>query len=298
MINKTPLKTVNVSGKNVAIFELGKSNIDNVTVESFGEEWSKFDSFSEEEINNVGNEYFDIVDFEGINAKDMTALDAGCGTGRWSIYLSKKVKDVYAIDPSKAIFSAAELTKNIPNIHLVNCSIDDMPFENESFDFVFSLGVLHHIPDTQQALKDLVTKLKPGGYCLIYLYYSLDNRGVFYKLIFHLSSLFRFVISKLPKTPKKLVCDLIAFTVYLPFVGLSKLVSLIFGKKLGNKIPLAYYTDKTINVIRNDALDRFGTPLEQRFSKIEIQKMMENVGMKDIKFSNNQPYWHVIGKKK
>lgn len=298
MINKKPNRLINVAGKEVAIYELGKENIDSVTVESFGEEWSKFNSFSEEEITKVGDEYFDIIDFEKINAKEMTVLDAGCGTGRWSIYISRKVKTVYAIDPSKAIFSAAELTKNISNINLVNCSIDDMPFENDSFDIVFSLGVLHHIPDTKMALNDLVNKIKPGGYCLLYLYYSLDNRGVFYKLIFHCSSVFRYVISKLPNGIKKMVCDLIAFLIYLPFIGFSKLISRVFGTKFGNKIPLSYYNGKTLNVIRNDALDRFGTPLEQRFSKVEITNMMKSVGLTDIVFSKNQPYWHVIGRKK
>jgi hypothetical protein len=72
---------------------------------------------------------------------------------------------------------------------------------------------------------------------------------------------------------------------------------LLFGKKLGSKIPLSYYSNKSLNVIRNDALDRFGTPLEQRFSKKQIIQMMENSGLHDITFSNNEPYWHVVGRK-
>ena len=50
-------------------------------------------------------------------------------------------------------------------------------------------------------------------------------------------------------------------------------------------------------MIRNDALDRFGTSLEQRFSKKEIEEMMRNCGLDHIKFSENIPYWHVIGKR-
>jgi hypothetical protein len=72
---------------------------------------------------------------------------------------------------------------------------------------------------------------------------------------------------------------------------------MILGKKWGDKIPLSYYGNKSFNVIRNDALDRFGTPLEQRFSKVQIESMMQKAGLTDIKFSNNQPYWHVIGRK-
>ena len=193
--------------------------------------------------------------------------------------------------------AAANLTKDIPGIHLIKASAENIPFEDDTFDLVISLGVLHHIPDTQKALNTIVKKVNKGGQCLIYLYYALDNRSFFYKMIFYISSFFRFFISKSPSFFKKIICDIIAIFVYLPFIFLSKLVKTILGEKWGNKIPLSYYSNKSFNVIRNDSLDRFGTPLEQRFSKKQIEKMMHEAGLHDIKFSNNQPYWHVIGQK-
>lgn len=284
------------NNKDVHVFNTEDDNIDQVTVESFGEEWSKFNYFDEKEIENIGNEYFDIVDFSKYDEQS-TVLDVGCGTGRWSIYLSSKFSNVYAMDPSKAIYAAANLTKDIPGVHLIKASAENIPFEDDTFDLVISLGVLHHIPDTQKALNTIVKKVNKGGQCLIYLYYALDNRSFFYKMIFYISSFFRFFISKSPSFLKKITCDLIAIFVYLPFILLSKLVKNVLGEKWGNKIPLSYYSNKSFNVIRNDSLDRFGTPLEQRFSKKQIEKMMNKAGLRDIKFSNNQPYWHVIGQK-
>lgn len=284
------------NNKDVHVFNTEDDNIDQVTVESFGEEWSKFNYFDEKEIENIGNEYFDIVDFSKYDEQS-TVLDVGCGTGRWSIYLSSKFSNVYAMDPSKAIYAAANLTKDIPGVHLIKASAENIPFEDETFDLVISLGVLHHIPDTQKALNTIVKKVNKGGQCLIYLYYALDNRSFFYKMIFYTSSFFRFFISKSPSFLKKIICDLIAIFVYLPFIFLSKLVKTVLGEKWGNKIPLSYYSNKSFNVIRNDSLDRFGTPLEQRFSKKQIEKMMQKSGLHDIKFSNNQPYWHVMGQK-
>jgi SAM-dependent methyltransferase len=284
------------NNKDVHVFNTEDDNIDQVTVESFGEEWSKFNYFDEKEIENIGNEYFDIVDFSKYDEQS-TVLDVGCGTGRWSIYLSSKFSNVYAMDPSKAIYAAANLTKDIPGVHLIKASAENIPFEDETFDLVISLGVLHHIPDTQKALNTIVKKVNKGGQCLIYLYYALDNRSFFYKMIFYTSSFFRFFISKSPSFLKKIICDLIAIFVYLPFIFLSKLVKTVLGEKWGNKIPLSYYSNKSFNVIRNDSLDRFGTPLEQRFSKKQIEKMMQKAGLHDIKFSNNQPYWHVMGQK-
>ncbi|MEQ8909569.1 MAG: class I SAM-dependent methyltransferase [Vicingaceae bacterium] len=293
--SKSPIKERKVGKHKVACFELGKENIDLETVTSFGDEWLKFDEFSEEDIKTAGDQYFDIVGENKLN-RDMTALDLGCGSGRWTHYISKKAKRIEAIDPSEAVFQAAAIHQSLDNVRFSRAGVETIPFEDESFDFVMSLGVLHHIPDTAKALESLLKKLKPGGYALIYLYYALDNRGFLYRLIFHISTLFRKIISSSPKFLKHLVCDLIAILVYLPFVGLTKLVQL-FGRKLYLKVPLAYYRDKSWNIIRNDALDRFGTPLEQRFTQAEIQSMLQQSGMDDIEFSNNEPYWHVTARK-
>ena len=271
-------------------------NLDQETVDSFGEEWTAFDEFEEDEINQIGDEYFDIV-HPSLFGKDKTALDVGCGSGRWSLYAAQKFGFVEAIDPSKAVFIAAQNAQKVDNIRVTQAGVNTIPFQDESFDFVFSLGVLHHIPDTQAAMQASVKKLKKGGHFLVYLYYSLDNRGLLYKLLFHLSNSIRFFISKLPATLKKLCCDLIAYLVYMPLVALAGMVKSL-GLKFWKKLPLSYYVGKSSFVIRNDSLDRFGTPLEQRFSKIEIEQMMKACGLDEIQFSPNTPYWHAIGKKK
>ena len=291
-----PLNTDEVANKTISHFEVDDRNIDHVTVESFGEEWDKFDAFSKEEISQVGNEYFDIVDLDGL--KNASVLDVGCGTGRWTKFIAPYVSHVDSIDPSKAVYSAAKLLEKEDNVRLSIASVSNLPFPEGSFDFVFSLGVLHHIPDTQQAMKDAVKMVKKNGQFLVYLYYSLDNKGAFYKFIFHTSTLFRRVICKMPQGLKSVVCDIIAFTVYLPFIGLGKLLKMMLPKsKVYQKIPLSYYVGKSLNIVRNDALDRFGTPLEQRFSRKEIEEMMINSGLKDIRFSEQTPYWHALGTK-
>jgi hypothetical protein len=138
--------------------------------------------------------------------------------------------------------------------------------------------------------------VKKNGWLLLYIYYSLDNRSAFYRFIFHCSDLVRRVISSMPQFLKNFFCDLIAVFVYLPFIGITKFVKL-FSPSLAVKVPLSYYSDKPWKVIRNDSLDRFGTPLEKRFSKKEIEDMLTKAGMKDICFSANEPYWHVVASK-
>lgn len=294
---RAPDSHLQAGGKQIACFTAGTENVDLKTVQSFGEEWEKFSHFSSEEIQAIGHEYFDIVSKAALNSSSVV-LDAGCGTGRWTLYAAKHAHFVEAIDPSKAVISAAHLTAGVPNVRVTQSAIDNLPFADASFDFVFSLGVLHHIPDTFAALQVLAKKVKPGGHLLLYLYYSLDNRGSLYKSVFFISNILRSAVSKMNGPLKRLVCDVLAVMLYWPFVTLAKAAkALLPGSGLYKKIPLAYYVDKSWNVIRNDALDRFGTPLEQRFSRMQIQEMMEKAGLRDVVFSENAPYWHTIGRK-
>jgi len=160
-----------------------------------------------------------------------------------------------------------------------------------------SIGVLHHIPDTQMGIIDCVKKLKPGGYFYCYLYYNLETKNVLYRFIFRISDLVRKVVSKMPSKLKRLTCDVLAVLLYMPFVFSGRLLNAIGMSKLAKRIPLADYIDKTFFVIRNDSLDRFGTTLEQRFSKQEVIDLMERSGLVDIVVSPSSPYYHAVGRR-
>jgi SAM-dependent methyltransferase len=271
------------------------SNIDRETVDSFGEEWTRFSEFDPAEIKRVGDEYFDLMkdSFKG----NELALDLGCGSGRWSAYVAPKVGFVEAVDPSSAVYIASGMLKDFPNVRVTQCDVDSLPFADDSFDFIFSLGVLHHIPDTAAAIKSAIKKLKPGGRILLYLYYRFDNRGLLFRTLFAISDVIRRIISRFPHKVKVIVCDIIAAVVYMPLVSIARMVKFLGGNKTYTKLPLAYYVNKSFYIMRNDALDRFGTPLEQRFTREEIRRMLENSGVCRIQFSPNEPFWHVVAEK-
>ncbi len=293
-----PVKTIRIDNAEIASFVTKEdSNLDEETVRSFGEEWVKFSQFSKDEIRNAGDQYFDIVSDEICN-RETIALDMGCGTGRWSAYLAPRVKFIEAIDPSKAVLSAFKLTSHQKNIRVTQAGVDSIPFADESFDFAMGIGVYHHIPDTKKAMADTIKKIKPGGHFLTYVYYNLDGRGRFYKFLFSVVNLMRRGVSSLPTGLKKLTCDVIAIFIYMPLVLTARFFRLFSPNgNFWKKVPLSYYADKSWNIIRNDALDRFGTPLEQRFSKTELIDMLTDCGLENIVVSDGMPYWHAVGRK-
>jgi len=272
-----------------------KTNIDIKTVKGFGDEWERFNQ-SELELTekiNGFNLYFNIFPWDKINSNSI-GFDAGCGSGRWASLVAPKVKTLFCVDPSSAIQVAKRNLSDFNNCIFLNESIDE--FSKKYNDFGYSLGVLHHIPDTKAALQNCVNTLKPGAPFLLYLYYSFDNKPFWYFYIWKLSDYFRKIISILPNGLRYLVSQLIAFIVYVPLAKFAKLIEKI-GFNVSN-LPLSSYKNNSLYTIRTDALDRFGTRLEQRFSKNEIYNMMIESDLTEIKFSESIPFWCAVGIKK
>ena len=295
--NQAPLQVMAGKNREIAIFSTEGKNIDQHVVQSFGEEWLKFNDFSDEAITESANEYFDILSDQIIN-KNTYAIDIGCGTGRWTKFLTDKVGFIEAIDPSNAIFAADKLLGKIENVRLTKASTDNIPFADETFDFAMSIGVLHHIPDTQQAMMDCVKKIKRGGYFYCYLYHNLEKMNWFFKKLFRISEVLRKIVSKLPSPSKRFVCDIFAVIIYMPFILLARFLIVLGFQETAKKMPLSFYHNKSFFIIRNDSLDKFGTSLEQRFSEKDVKELMTNCGLEDIVISEGLPFYHTIGRKK
>ncbi len=273
-----------------------KQKSEKKVIEDFGMEWVHFDqsSISNLDKKKIFDDYFKIFPKKILN-KHSIGFDAGCGTGRWSYFVAPLVKKMHCIDPSNSINIAKKNLKKFNNCKFYKQTILKMKLPNNSMDFGFSLGVLHHTIDVKSNLNNCVDKLKKDSPFLLYLYYKFENKPMIYKIFWQISDIFRKVISRLPFALKVIVCNIIAIVIYFPLAKLC-----MFMKKFNLKIssiPLYYYHDKPFYVMKNDSLDRFGTTLEKRFSQKEIREMMLEAGLKNIKFSKNEPYWVAIGYK-
>lgn len=294
--SREPNHFIEREGFRIASF-LDENGRKEIVEQTFNEEWSKFSKFSEKEISKAGDQYFDIVDESMLNSTS-TVMDLGCGSGRWTRYVAPKAGFVEALDVISSVHKAAIMNKDKKNVRITQAGVFDIPFPDQSFDFIFCLGVLHHLEQPFEALKAASLKLKPGGHFLIYLYYKLDGAGWLNRLLFHFSVPVRIFVSSLPSRLKLPLCDFIAVVIYLPLVFFARLLKIMVGDKKWLKfIPLIYYTDKSLRIIRNDALDRFGTPVEKRFSKAEVEDLLENAGLKMVKVSDKAPFWHAVARK-
>lgn len=270
---------------------MNESNVDWTVVEGFGEEWSRFqqDQMTESEYLRTFNDYFHLFPWTSLPAGNRGA-DIGCGSGRWAKLAAAKVGKLYAVDPSKAALAVARKNcDGIANVEYINAAVHELPFDEGELDFAYSLGVLHHVPDTEAAIGQVAKVLKPGAPFLIYLYYRFENRSPLFRMIWQLTDLVRRKICRLQPSSKHLVCDLIAGLVYFPLTRLA-----FFAEKVGinpHGIPLSYHRSSSFYTMRTDALDRFGTQLEHRFSKVEIEGMLQRSGFTKPVFSEREPYW-------
>ena len=277
-------------------------NLDQGVIDGFGHEWAAFDYAETETAEALDAQfaaYCAPLDLGDFNPTTSVAGDFGAGSGRWSSRLAPYFSLVYALEPSNG--ASQVLRKKFtgdPKIVVLQETVGANSIPAASLDLAMSLGVLHHIPDTALAIKDVSRSIKPGGVFLCYLYYNLENKPTYYKVIFKGVNVMRRVISASPQKVRRLSATVIAAIVYWPLARLSRVLSKL-GRNTSN-LPLHHYADMPFVMLANDALDRFGTSLEQRFSKAEITEMLRaaDFDLTTLKFSDSEPFWTFAVNKK
>ncbi len=266
------------------------TNLDEATVRGFGDEWSRFDqsALDDAERQRIFDDYFGIFPWDLIDAQS-TGADIGCGSGRWALLVAPRVGTLHCVDPSEALDVARRNLAALPNVQFHRASVDTLPFADASLDFAYSLGVLHHVPDTAAAIASVGRALKPGAPLLLYLYYAFDNRPVWFRALWRSSDLLRQAIARLPMPLRFGSSQLIAGVVYWPLARIARLLDRMGA--LPASFPLSAYRNLSFYTMRTDALDRFGTRLEQRFTRGQIARMLAAAGFRDVRFSPRVPFW-------
>ncbi len=272
-----------------------QANVDQDTVDGFGDEWRRFDqrAVSDDELAALFAAYFAVFPWAALPA-DAVGFDLGCGSGRWARQVAPRVGRLHAIDPAAdALTVARRNLAGCANAQVHLAGVDAIPLADGSMDFGYSLGVLHHVPDTARGLRACVRKLKPGAPFLLYLYYAFDNRPWWFRQVWRASDVVRRGVSRLPPPARYAASQALAAGVYWPLARTARVL-----ERLGvnvERVPLSAYRDRSFYVMRNDALDRFGTRLEQRFTRAGMRALMEGAGLERVTFHDDVPYWTAVG---
>jgi SAM-dependent methyltransferase len=205
-------------------------------------------------------------------------LDAGCGSGRDCKIAGQAEATVIGVDFSAAVETAAANTAHLPNVQIIQADIFHLPFKREIFEFIYSIGVLHHTPDTKKALSSLIPFLRELGEIAVWLYPRWPFPVEWYNRIL------RSFTTRL--SHEKLHC----LAVRLEPIGLLKLQLLtsdkwwpkILGQLLrGLTIGISYHPDREIRIC--DTFDWFSPSYQWHHTDEEVERWFRSLGLIDIK---------------
>jgi SAM-dependent methyltransferase/uncharacterized protein YbaR (Trm112 family) len=255
--------------------DLGEGEVGRKTQASFGYEWTHFADWRPSGESNFAD-YFGTFDLGSLRGR--CVLDAGCGMGRHTRQIAPFCGEVIAVDFSRAIDSAARNVADRQNVLCIQGDLTKLPVASDAFDFVYSIGVLHHIEDTAGALRGLVRAAKPGAQIRVYLYWKRQGlAGAALWLI----TLARKATTRLPFPVLRSLCWLLSVFLTITVVIPYRVFGYLRGE-IQDTWPLSVYAKYPFTVLYNDQFDRFSAPIEKRYSRDEVKALLESVGLKDV----------------
>ena len=251
------------------------------TARSFGYEWQAFSEMLPDYESNF-RWYFER--FAPDQFKDARVLDAGCGTGRHTFHMARSgAREVVAMDLSQAIEVAAHNNRENPNTHFIQADIYHPPFRPGSFDLVYSLGVLHHLPDPERGFRTLLPLVRAGGFLNIYLYWNLEGEPAWRRAALAAVTQVRRITTHLPHPLLQKLSWLVAAGFEVAFVLPARALERISAtRKLADRVPLGHYRKYSFRVLYTDQFDRFSAPIENRYSRVEVEGWLERAGLEDV----------------
>ena len=251
------------------------------TARSFGYEWQAFSEMLPDYEANF-RWYFERFTPEQFAGKRV--LDAGCGTGRHTFHMARSgAREVVALDFSQAIEVAARNNRANQNTHFVQADIYHPPFPPGSFDFVYSLGVLHHLPDPERGFRTLLPLLRVGEFINVYLYWNLEGEAAWRRSLLKAVTHMRRFTTRLPHALLQRVSWMIAVGFQLAFILPSRALARFSATRPhADRVPLGHYRKYSFRVLYTDQFDRFSAPIENRYSRAEVAEWFARAGLTDV----------------
>ena len=263
------------------------------TALSFGFEWNQFPEMRPEWERNF-------LEYQAPHEPNFflgkRVLDAGCGSGRHAYHAAQFGAEVWAMDLGSAVEVAKRNTTDSPGVHVVQGDIYNPPFQRQGFDYIYSLGVLHHLPAPDAGLRSLLELLKPGGEFQVYLYWRPEGQPLKSALLAVMSAL-RTVTTRLPFRAVYAVSYPVAWLAFGCFVWPYRIMRHVPGlRSLAERMPMKQYSQYPFRVCLNDQFDRLSAPIENRYTKKQVEAFLTRAGL-DVVYIGPNCGWVATGRK-
>lgn len=238
---------------------------------NFGNEWSWFsqtqlDQGSRAESHDT---FFQKTGWVPEQLAGKTVLDVGCGMGRFADIASRYGARVVGIDLSRAVDAAQANLGDRDNVVIIQADVFKLPFRPESFDLIYSIGVLHHTPSTERAFRGLTSLLKPGGKIAIWVYSDEPRLRPYYVV----SDVLRRFTSRMDQPRLLRLCRRVA--------PLGRVYRTRFGRYLSPALPVSSHPNPEWRVL--DTFDWYAPKYQWRHTWQEVEGWFYAEGLQEVK---------------
>lgn len=252
---------------------------DRRTQAAFGYEWSRFADYQLPNFRTI------VMPGPDGWCEGRLGLDAGCGAGRHLVEAARGGAEMVGVDQSHAVDIAQARAAAMPKVHVIQADLRSLPFQAGQFDFIYSWGVLHHLPNPEGAFHRLLPYLKPGGLIVIGVYQATLRK--------RLLELPRLLTTRLPLACVRVIASSAAALDYggviLPYRWLRRLT----GPRLDRYVPshVREYARYPFRVSETDWFDRLAAPITHWYTREEIERWFQRAKLINVEVRSIEDFW-------
>lgn len=258
------------------------------TSDRFGYEWTHFNDY---DCDNF-KEFIDPLPADFFKGK--LGLDIGCGAGRHARQASERGAEMVCVDLSGAVDVAYKNNTGNTRIHIVQSDVYRLPFKNRTFQFIYSLGVLHHLLEPERGYQTLIPFLREEGSLFIWLYAYAPR-----KVALEFLRSFSQKLSNNNIRRMAYVCNLIDYGIFVNVYHFMCKMPLL-GKLINRNTFIRFkeYKEYGFRVGYIDWFDRLSAPITNYYKKSEVHKWLIRGGLSHTKLlSMGDSWWWLYGER-